>query len=1025
MTQNPQLIASNPDISCFVMASAGTGKTKMLVDRLLRLLFKGHPLSSILCLTFTKAGAEEMKQRLIDRSCLLLNMEEHELIAYLNSLNIHVNDFSKEKAKSLFFELLNEQQSLKIQTIHSFCQNIMEASAWQLPFTPPFSVMEEMEKKAMILKSLESVSQDASFKELFDSLIATMSMSQFLNLLSDAIRLDDAMIQKSMIPLDAPLSNHTNDLKRHIESLPPSILDNLLKNNQTLQDVFLTKDGTARKKIFKKDLLKQHPGLEELSFEIAFLFEDLLDQKKHNSVAELNYAFFSILRAVKNHYTSLKLKKSLLDFDDLILFTHTILKSSNFPEVEQRLGYKLKAILIDEAQDTSALQWDIISEIVQNMLLSDDKGEANLLIVGDLKQAIYSFQGADPDLFLKKEDDFKKLFDHFKKPFKVVRLKTSYRCLERVLTSVDHFFNTHPEGLYLEESNLEHVPFREGEGIVTVFEEMESKEDLLPQVGWSLPDFRISLNKKLKSLSDSIVSLVVKLINDDKKSPKDIMILVRNRSQLVDLLTKDFYAKNIPCSGLDRFSILEHPMVLDFLNMFEFLSFKGNDFAFMSILKTAWYKVNGIDEDVLQNIALTFEKNLYSNLLNNFDTIDLLNEKEDLKTFTEKIKNYLSKVDYIPLTSFLTLLWKDAHSNFLSLYGLEALEIYESLYMILFELEKKHGMTLQEVIFHLKTEDIEIKKDVTSQTFDQIRIMTIHGSKGLESPIVILADMNIRQTLQKEKLLFVHDRFILKPSDQDCPKSLKPFKDETLINLKEEEQRLLYVAMTRARDRLYIFGKTANIDGSIYQKLKDILGVTPQPLVVSDHFLWKNDQSSLCDIPAHFFLDVDKSQLFQPDFVKSDAISRGILIHKLLEDLSEIEKSRRENYVHQFILNHSLYLKNDDAKNIIALMEDKSFEIFFQKSDLNEMSFVFEGKLLRIDRFIQKDNKSIILDFKSGKRSLHKLKSYTQQMMLYKKAISTLYPTTNVETYILWIDEWKLDKVDKIINEDSNDFDRV
>ncbi|MBP9753150.1 MAG: UvrD-helicase domain-containing protein, partial [Proteobacteria bacterium] len=467
---SPQIIASNPEISCFVMASAGTGKTKMLIDRLLRLLFKGYSFSSILCLTFTKAAAEEMKQRLMDRASLLLNMDDQELETYFISLNIENSNQSKAIAKTLFFNLLNEQHALKIQTIHSFCQNILEANAWVLSFIPPFSILEEVDQKKRILKSLEHVSQDQAFKDAFNFLTSRMSLSQFLNYLYDAISLDEKMLQKAMEPLSYLTQKKSIDLKPLLEQLPPDLLDNLLENNSSLESVFLTKEGTARKKIFKKDLLKKYEVLEDLSQTIATHFEELFDQKKQQHLEALNFAFFNIAKAVKNNYQRTKIEHSILDFDDLIRLTNDIFKTSSFPEIEQRLGYKIKSILVDEAQDTSPLQWEIISELIQNMLLCDEKNEASLLIVGDIKQAIYSFQGADPHLFLKKQDDFKKLFNHHQKSFEMLSLETSYRCLDRVLTSVDHYFNTYSSGLYLNDKPLKHTPFRKGKSLVTVFD---------------------------------------------------------------------------------------------------------------------------------------------------------------------------------------------------------------------------------------------------------------------------------------------------------------------------------------------------------------------------------------------------------------------------------------------------------------------------------------------------------------------------------------------------------------------------
>ncbi|MDP2194343.1 MAG: 3'-5' exonuclease, partial [Alphaproteobacteria bacterium] len=362
-------------------------------------------------------------------------------------------------------------------------------------------------------------------------------------------------------------------------------------------------------------------------------------------------------------------------------------------------------------------------------------------------------------------------------------------------------------------------------------------------------------------------------------------------------------------------------------------------------------------------------------------------------------------------------LWQMKCQAYIGHYGMEAMEIFDAFYDQVYHMESSKSPTMQEFIWAFHNLDVWIKKDVASKIYPQVRLMTVHGSKGLQAPIVILADANFQTTLRQEELLYMHNRHTLKPSDSESPDLFKDEKKSTLQTMIDEERRLLYVAMTRAEDELYIFGKgTKVVKNSWYDILSHVseeaLIYTYVPQATKSVFQHANLQQNTVAVETYFKTPIPKNLLKQPDFVQNEeAANRGSMIHKLFEILPHTDPLNYVTVIKRILkdIDHKNQITEDDIKGVITIMNNPLYTPFLSEGGHSELSLTFNGQLYRIDRVVMKADTAYILDFKTGVRTPSKLKTYYKQLHDYGQAIAMNYPIRTLKHYILWIDSWALE----------------
>lgn len=988
-TNNLHHYGSNPAMSFFVMASAGTGKTKMLVDRIFRLLIHGIPLSGILCLTFTKAAAYEMRERVLDLLKRTLEMDDAvlaEFLAEFDEKTIQRQHFPF--IRSLYFKVLEEQHLFKIQTIHSFCQSFLEKNSLLLDRMSPFEILDDVEKRKLVLKSISRVSVLEKYADDFLYLSNCMSLSSMEEKILMAVDFTTDQIKKSLsFNCLKSLDFSHDDIVLKIKKLPQEVLEKIDLDN--IFSFFLTKTDEVKKRFLKKELLEKYSFIQDELLLIANLCAALKDFEKMQSFILLNKMFFKIILAVKNEYELIKKRLSFFDFNDLILQTISLLNHPQSGSIHQKIGESIQAVLIDEAQDTSPIQWEVIFCLIENMLLRD-REQSSLFVVGDLKQSIYSFQGANPKIFLEKQKAIKKLFQQYQKPFDVFSLNRSYRCTSKVLDVVDCIFNHNNEGLFLT-SRIQHDAHRTDEGFVGLVPVVKKKIELE--------------DTSYNILAQTIAVTVEELVKQKGFEPKDIMILFRNRHAYLDKLYQELLLRDIPASGMDKICLQEHPFVKVFLSFLTWCLSKGDDYSLLQVLKSPFFGGDFLTEKELYYfVQKKGERSLWEVLTHSAS--DAL--QPEIFSFIVFAKKILSQIGYQSITTILNTVWAEKEHIFKSYYGIDIQEIYDLFYNTIYELENKRYLSLQETVWHLKTQFMDIKKDMGH--VNQVKMMTVHGAKGLESPIVILADANFKATLQKETFMEYNDLYILKPSNDDCPLQLKEYKEKALKDLYHEDRRLLYVALTRARDCLLIFGEGEEVEGSWYHELSNhILELEDLPQKVKNISI-VDEKTSKLDMPEYFLEEVDKTFFIQPEYVRNKtAIERGICIHKMLEVIPFLKKDDQKKYAENFLLGHSNIISDADMILFLRLINEDQYKKIFQAKGFSEITLSYEGNVYRIDRLIIDNQDLIVLDFKTGKKTHQKLMQYKKKMAIYRAAVQKHYSEYDIQICIFWIDEWILD----------------
>lgn len=871
-----QALAADPTASVWVGASAGTGKTKVLTDRLLRLMLpqikEGQVVSGtaphhILCLTFTKVGAAEMKERLSETLQKWSLMSDPELHKKLTKLLSHTPHPAQNKAaRELFAQVIDTPGGLKIMTIHAFCQSVLVRFPLEAGIHPGMEVVEEAEQYAMLRQAFKTVieafyiaAEENDFHNALshllryeneDSLLSysygflrerKQLMTQLdkhggLNGLSRSVY--DVLSVDEFASEDGLWQNMQNDIENNVSIFYDTIaflsecgvkmediafkLKAAIENKADIQtwiDVFYTQTGNLRK-LTKK--------VQEERSDIADLFElwggkflRLNDQIKSIKTARLSCDLITFGVALLQSYDSLKKSKSVLDFDDLIYYTNALLKGEHLGEAINWVMFKLDGgidhILVDEAQDTNPEQWEIIQSLSDEFfagISTRDEKQRTLFVVGDEKQSIFSFQRADIDAFAKMNAYFKERVTQAQEQWRDVPMNISFRTTQGILDTVDSVF-AHKN------TPTSHSSFRGGQAahieLWPLFESERAKGD---KETWPLPTQIIESNKAGPALAAHIASTIKSWMDKGRilesrarpVEPKDIMILVPSRTKFVQDLMRALKAQNLPVSGADRMVLTDEIAVMDLMNGLEFSLQTKDDLALATLLKSPFIQMSedqlfdlahGRDSQSLwQWLKKKAQEDEYLHII--YQWCDSLVESAaTLSPFA-----FLNKILFAPApaddTSGLKALTKRL--------GQDCLDPIEECLSLALKYEQNHTSNLQHFLRFLQNQQGQLKRE-TLLSDNVISIMTAHGSKGLQAPIVFLPDTT-RYAKQArgnmDRLLWPHksqlDAPIWAPYKDIEPEIYTMARDRIGEAEDKEYDRLLYVAMTRAEDELYIGG---------------------------------------------------------------------------------------------------------------------------------------------------------------------------------------------------------------------------
>jgi ATP-dependent helicase/nuclease subunit A len=849
-----------------------------------------------------------------------------------------------------------------------------------------------------------------------------------------------------------------------------------MKKNGKIEDyfeVFLTKEMTPRKEIRFPKLIKENEEfLSNFLLEIKKVYE--LYQKLQNLDCYENTVNTIVLGSVIiDIYNALKSKRGLLDFDDLIISASNLLKNSEYSDwIKYKLDDKIEHILLDEAQDTSALQWQIVDSLTEDFFAGcgANKNPRSLFVVGDEKQSIFKFRGAAPELFDKKYFYYKNTIENFEK----VNLDYSFRSAKNILNFVDKFFENGDfcKKISKISANIKHNVIRDSvDGLVEVWPLVNvDKQEAEP---WS---FRFTLEeeterekvnayniaRKIKGFFENKKQLTFKNGQKDYIKYSDIMVLVKKRAgSFLFFLIKYLNKFKIPNSGFDRFDLFDDIFLKDLLCLMYFCKFPYDDLNMANIVKSP---ILNLTEGDLFKIC-DFKNNNGCSL---FDAMKNIYPTERIL-----LDQIIKKADELCIYDFCFYVLENLGIKKLitGRSGERHAKIIDDFYSFVKKYENEESSDLMMFLDYVLNNKNLVKKDFNSTKLDQIRIMTEHGAKGLQSPIVFICDSgdNINEKNNEDGNIFWYEGeefnfpFFKKHNKSNI---LKDMTEKNKILQEEEKYRLFYVAITRAENELYICGidrkrqnaKDEDKKNNFYDIALETLANMKceskvfdfdnslkkycigneegsDDLKIGEKNTEKEDYAEFIDRIKNVNISNEKMEIFNPSqfFKHNDRdkifdgvnvnIIRGLAAHKLLEVLPTTPKENREDVSNIYLNNLFKSLTEQDKitikQRVEKILNDEKYSVFFDANSKAEVSVVGEVDGVnmsgQIDRLIELDDKVIILDYKNTRKDYdgrdNVPENYIKQLELYKKIVEKHYKDKTVECYILLTSFLKLIKV--------------
>jgi ATP-dependent helicase/nuclease subunit A len=859
-----QRMAAAPARSAFVMANAGSGKTRVLTNRVARLLLDDIDPEKILCITFTKAAAAEMADRLFSVLGDWALASDGDLIKALHELEgVKKKRDADElaKARRLFARALETPGGLKIQTIHSFCESVLRRFPLEAGAPPGLSVLEDAESFALMNAALDEIARnagrDAEIAAAFDQLTSERNEDQLRELLvgaaSNGVALENGgdvndriAVLEQVLRVDPDLSGETlasqfitslndNELKRAHDGLaaegtqPQEASQRLSpyfsassddEKWEALEAFFLTGAGTPYKRLATNATDKHDPWVKPYLQELVSGFAAAIEQRKAFKIFQDTVAQWRLTAALRKRYETAKAARAALDFDDLILRCRALFKRAESAWIMYKLDFGVEHILLDEAQDTSPRQWEVIESLFEEFFSGAGSREVqrSFFAVGDLKQSIYSFQGADVDLFKQKEQSLGEKLARVT-DYKSVPLSLSFRTTAPVLSFVDAVFvDEAAEGLG--DVVPAHGVKREGEaGLVELWPltPYPEKVDINP---WDAPVDAPAGNHPVRVLCDRVATTIKgwrendEILESQGRAVRagDILILVQSRGTLFTEIISRLSALGVPVAGPDRLKLNEDPAVEDLISYARFSLSASDDLSLAEILKSPLFRF----EDDADLFPLAHERGEHETLWRSL--CRRADEQKHWRAAADEINESRLIAAYEgPLAFFNHVLNTGDPSGrrrFYERLGKASSDAIDELLRQAIDFENANPRSLRVFVDWFDGAAAEIKREMEREN-DAVRVMTAHGAKGLEAEIVFLLDahreVNLRNigpliTLDGEHGDLAEGASLLVGAKSNDIALTEAARAELSRKAFEEYRRLFYVAATRAKDRLYICG---------------------------------------------------------------------------------------------------------------------------------------------------------------------------------------------------------------------------
>ncbi|WP_267386412.1 double-strand break repair helicase AddA [Sphingomonas sp. GC_Shp_3] len=1109
--KDDQARASAPDGHVWLSASAGTGKTQVLTARVYRLLLRGVDPSAILCLTFTKAGAAEMAGRIGARLAAWVRMPDAQLGSDLIALGEDPTPELRARARTLFAKVLDAPGGgIRIQTIHGFCQSLLAAFPVEAGLTPGFRPIEAREEAVLAREALAELLVEADGQgrtrpiEAVGALSVRLGEGEAEKFLIACARAPKAM---AALPgtydgvaafvrrqLDLPAGdveaaivagcdddafdcdavarlaaanrawgtatggNHADVAECWVEASAEMRARMLID----LVGVPFTAKGEPRK--YSKKLLDADPDYAELAQAVGEAATALLSLRHRAVYADLLADALDVGRDYAAAYTRAKRRLGAVDFDDLIAATIDLLGQPGIGEwVRFKLDRETSHILIDEAQDTNPEQWAIIGALADEFFAGEGAhGGAvrTLFTVGDFKQAIFGFQGTDPRFFGAAEERFGRLArgawaaaeetrrrggETFAGAWNRLSLTQSFRSTRPVLEFVDAAMAGLPEpGLGAVAQLERHASEVPGPGTVTLWPLVVAGGSEEDEEGW-IADSTRELAKRIARTIKGWIGTLMLESKGRLLEPQDVMILVKRRGDLASLIVARLYAEGVPVAGVDRLRLNAPLSVQDLLAAIRFVLQPEDDLSLASLLVSP---LIGWSQELLLEAAPRESESLWRHLDRE--------RPDDLGP----LRAMLDRADIATPYQFLEELLSGhlgGRRALLRRLGQEARDPIEELLTAALQFETQGTPSLQRFLDWFDRGEVEIKRD-PSAPLDAVRVMTAHGAKGLQAPLVILADAAVDPTKSpRNTLKWPVDDIdaalpIFRPRKEEAG-PLAELIEQTAQRELEEHWRLFYVAATRAEERLVIAGSLGPLakgepppaswyaaaaqamadlgvaaaeDGArdyvgggdlkpVKRRERNVGMADPHPPVPD----WAYQAAPLEARPprplAPSSLGDDAVADPPPTPAMRDAAERGRLIHALFERLPAVPPEGRADAAERWLAGGGgvadAATRAEIATTVLTILAEPAFAALFGPDALAEApiaAVVGDGVVVSgtVDRLLVTPERITVVDFKTGRRAPQSLADvppyHVRQMAAYVEALGVIFPGRSVEAALLY-----------------------
>ncbi|MEZ6000827.1 double-strand break repair helicase AddA [Hyphomonas sp.] len=1140
-----QARSADPMHSAFVMANAGSGKTKVLIDRVARLLLRrpdgrpGAKPDSILCITYTKAAASEMLSRLFKTLGQWSVMEDDPLRKKLAQLQGRkVSDYNAEDlqvARALFANALETPGGLRIETIHAFCARVLRRFPLEAGVFPGFTEIEEDDAFALWneARSEAVMAAQEAMPDLLD-LLALEGGHEGAMLALDTLRSIGTAVLRFAEHHDGDLGTMDDDLRDRLnapEASVPELLDLAmgealpeadirtvaellltgaktdLATGEKLMAVLATEDAGERWALYRSvfrtasgDLRASNPytkGMSNASPLVAGLFQmkDGLGEEAHRMVEledRLNRAaaftrtsaMIRVGLPALERYRELKRARAALDFDDLIEHTRFLLTATGMSDwVLYKLDGGLSHLLLDEAQDTSPTQWELVDALTGEF----DAGQGieraqdprTLFVVGDEKQSIYSFQGADPSQLLKQYHQFQSRNSDLLKE----TMEMSFRSGPEVLEYVDTVWNeappipNAPADVPPEESNLvHHVSWRSNQNGSIELWPIPPKEEEKEEDAWARPVNAMRSSSPKARLATDVAKAVRSMIDAGESiwaetdggwgqrpvRPEDILILVRGRTGgLFDAMIGALKAQGLPVAGADRLKLGDHIGVQDCLNLMRFAALPERDLTLAEILRGPFL---GLVDDDRYLFELANGRKRGETLWQRVQA----STDPDIQVTAEFLQGLIDNAHLPPfdfLTAVLDVPGADGTTGWEKLnarLGHPARDPVEALIAEAIAFDSTEPASLQCFVARMEAGEVEIKRDLAAPE-REIRVMTVHGAKGLQAPVVILPDTTSAPKPSGGRVHEIDGVPVWSPRRDGELAEVTAARALADARAEEEHRRLLYVALTRAQDRLIIAGHWFGRDGSggyhdrswyslclnAMDKLVPAEGEARDeirrfgvaPVMVpkgsqadeakAGYPGWALEQVKDTPVTARRKFSAPTSLLGRDMPVmapfgegREARLKRGRLIHALLQYLPDVAEADREAAGRNFLARDASLDEAEREEMLSAalgVLQDPAMAGVFAPGGRAEAAIIGtskkylpEGVVIngRVDRLVVSDKEVLIVDFKTDQPAPDTPEgvgdSYMLQMAVYWAVLKEAYEKLHVRAALCWTDGPKL-----------------